>query len=114
MATNPVYLDYNATTPVAPEVADAIEPYLREHFGNPSSSHIYGQRAKLAVEKARGEVATLIGAQPEEIIFTGCATESNNLAILGAARALGGKKKTPHYQRHRASLGDVALSQAAR
>ena len=92
MATNPVYLDYNATTPVAPEVADAIEPYLREHFGNPSSSHIYGQRAKLAVEKARGEVATLIGAQPEEIIFTGCATEANNLAILGAARALGGKK----------------------
>ena len=67
---DPVYLDYNATTPVAPEVADAIEPYLREHFGNPSSSHIYGQRAKAAVEQARGEVASLIGANPEEIVFT--------------------------------------------
>jgi cysteine desulfurase len=93
MATNPVYLDYNATTPVAPEVADAIEPYLREHFGNPSSSHIYGQRAKQAVDQAREEVATLIGARPEEIVFTGCATEANNLAILGVARALGGQKK---------------------
>lgn len=91
--TDPVYLDYNATTPVAPEVADAIEPYLREHFGNPSSSHIYGQRAKQAVEQARGEVAALIGAGREEIVFTGCATEANNLAIQGVARALAGNKK---------------------
>lgn len=91
--TDPVYLDYNATTPVAPEVADAIEPYLREHFGNPSSSHIYGQRAKEAVEQARGEVAALIGAGREEIVFTGCATEANNLAIQGVARALAGNKK---------------------
>lgn len=90
---DPVYLDYNATTPVAPEVADAIEPYLREHFGNPSSSHIYGQRAKAAVEQARGEVAALIGARPEEIVFTGCATEANNLAILGTTRVLAGTKK---------------------
>ena len=93
METKPVYLDYNATTPVAPEVADAIEPYLREHFGNPSSSHVYGQKARAAVEQARGEVAALVGAKPEEIVFTGCATESNNLAIQGVARALGGKKK---------------------
>ena len=91
--TDPVYLDYNATTPVAPEVADAIEPYLREHFGNPSSSHIYGQRAKEAVEQARGEVAALIGAGREEIVFTGCATEANNLTIQGVARALAGNKK---------------------
>jgi len=91
--TDPVYLDYNATTPVAPEVADAIEPYLREHFGNPSSSHIYGQRAKEAVEQARGEVAALIGARTEEVVFTGCATEANNLAIQGVARALAGNKK---------------------
>ncbi len=91
--TDPVYLDYNATTPVAPEVADAIEPYLREHFGNPSSSHIYGQRAKQAVEQARGEVAALIGAGREEIVFTGCATEANNLAIQGVAQALAGNKK---------------------
>lgn len=93
MASAPVYLDYNATTPVAPEVADAIGPYLREHFGNPSSSHTYGHRAKQAVELAREEVAMLIGAGPNEIIFTGCATEANNLAILGVARALGGGGK---------------------
>ncbi|MHB9118853.1 MAG: cysteine desulfurase family protein [Burkholderiales bacterium] len=93
METKPVYLDYNATTPVAPEVADAIEPYLREHFGNPSSSHVYGQRAKQAVEQARGEVSALIGARAEEVVFTGCATEANNLAIQGVARALAGNKK---------------------
>ncbi len=87
----PLYLDYNATTPVDPEVADAIEPYLREHFCNPSSSHVFGQRAHEAVERARGQVASLIGAKPEEIVFTGCATEANNLAILGVARALRGR-----------------------
>jgi len=86
--SRPVYLDYNATTPVDPAVADAIEPYLREHFGNPSSSHVYGQRAHVAVEQARSQVASLIAAQPKEIVFTGCATESNNLAIHGVARAL--------------------------
>ena len=84
----PVYLDYNATTPVAPEVADAIDPFLREHFGNPSSSHVYGRRAHEAVVRAREQVAALIGATPGEIVFTGCATEANNLAILGVARAL--------------------------
>ena len=84
----PIYLDYNATTPVDPAVADAIELYLREHFGNPSSSHVYGRRAHEAVDRARIQVATLIGAQPEEIVFTGCATEANNLALRGVARAL--------------------------
>jgi cysteine desulfurase len=83
-----VYLDYNATTPVAPEVADAIEPFLRDHFGNPSSSHVHGRRAHMAVEQARAHVATLIGAAPSEILFTGCATEANNLAILGVADAM--------------------------
>jgi len=86
--SKPVYLDFNATTPVDPAVADAIEPYLRVHFGNPSSSHVYGQRAHEAVEQARAQVAALIGAQPGEIVFTGCATEANNLAIRGSARAL--------------------------
>lgn len=86
---DPVYLDYNATTPVDPQVADAIEPYLRRYFfGNPSSSHIYGRRAHDAVEKAREQMAALIGAQHDEIIFTGCATEANNLAIRGVAAAL--------------------------
>ncbi|MEA3274065.1 MAG: cysteine desulfurase family protein [Pseudomonadota bacterium] len=87
----PLYLDYNATTPVAPEVVDAIDPSLREHFGNPSSSHVLGRRAHEAVELARAQVAALIGARPGEIVFTGCATEANNLAFLGVARALRGR-----------------------
>ena len=86
----PIYLDYNATTPVAPEVADAMQPFLREHFGSPSSSHPYGRLAAQAVAEARGHVAALIGARPDEVVFTGCATEANNLALLGVARALGG------------------------
>ena len=84
----PVYLDYNATTPVDPRVADAIEPYLRQHYGNPSSTHVYGRNAHQAVEQAREQVAILIGARADEIVFTGCATEANNLAIRGVARAL--------------------------
>jgi cysteine desulfurase len=83
----PVYLDYNATTPIDPSVREAMLPYLAEHFGNPSSSYIYGQRAKEAVEKARGQVAALIGTTPEEIVFTSGGSESNNHAIIGAALA---------------------------
>ncbi|MEY6431848.1 aminotransferase class V-fold PLP-dependent enzyme [Thioalkalicoccus limnaeus] len=89
--TRPIYLDYNATTPVAPEVLEAVLPYLREHFGNPSSSHAYGREAQHAVTRARGQVAALIGAAPREMVFTGCATEGNNLAILGVALALRGR-----------------------
>jgi len=81
----PVYFDHNATTPLLPEVVDAMLPFLREHFGNPSSSHVYGRRTRDAVEKARGLVASLIGASPEEIVFTSGGTEANNLAILGTA-----------------------------
>lgn len=84
----PVYLDYNATTPVDSRVADAIEPYLREHFGNPSSTHVYGRRAHEAIERAREQVAAFIGATAAEVVFTGCATESNNLALCGVTRAL--------------------------
>ncbi|WPC67558.1 cysteine desulfurase family protein [Rhodoferax ferrireducens] len=86
--TDPIYLDYNATTPVAPEVLDAMLPWLREQFGNPSSTHAYGRRAAQAVATARRQVADLIGAKPHEIVFTGCATESNNLALLGTARSM--------------------------
>ncbi|SCZ58321.1 cysteine desulfurase family protein [Thiohalomonas denitrificans] len=86
--TEPAYLDYNATTPIAPEVVDAMLPYLREHYGNPSSGHLYGKRAAEGILRARGEVADLIGADADEILFTGCATEANNLAIRGVARAL--------------------------
>ncbi len=89
----PIYLDYNATTPVAPEVADAIEPFLRTHFGNPSSAHAYGRQALEAVGKARAHVAALIGAVESEIVFTGCATEANNLAIFGVAKALRTRRK---------------------
>jgi cysteine desulfurase len=89
----PVYLDHNATTPVAAEVADAIEPFLHDEFGNPSSSHVYGRRAHDAVQRARAQVAALIGARVDEIVFTGSATEANNLAILGVARALRNGKR---------------------
>ena len=89
----PIYLDYNATTPVAPEVAEAMQPFFHEAFGNPSSSHWYGRYAHQAVEDARNKVATLIGARPEEIVFTGCATEANNLALRGIAHALREKRR---------------------
>ncbi len=82
----PIYMDYGATTPVDPRVVDAMIPWLREHFGNPSSrSHAWGWEAEEAVERARGQVAALIGADPREIVWTSGATESNNLAIKGAA-----------------------------
>jgi cysteine desulfurase len=82
----PIYMDYGATTPVDPRVVDAMIPWLREHFGNPASrSHAWGWEAEEAVEKARAQVATLIGADPREIVWTSGATESNNLAIKGAA-----------------------------
>lgn len=84
----PVYLDYNATTPVDPRVVEAMLPYLQAHFGNPSSSHVFGQRAQAAVARARHQIASLIGAREDEVLFTGCATEANNLAIRGVARAL--------------------------
>jgi cysteine desulfurase len=82
----PIYMDYGATTPVDGRVVDAMIPWLREHFGNPASrSHAWGWEAEEAVEKARGQVAALIGADPREIVWTSGATESNNLAIKGAA-----------------------------
>ena len=84
---NPIYLDHNATTPVAPEVVEAMLPYLREHFGNPSSAHVYGQRAHRAVDHAREQVAALLGCHPDEVLFTSGGTEANNLAIRGVAAA---------------------------
>jgi cysteine desulfurase len=83
----PIYLDYNATTPIDPEVAAAMLPYIREHFGNPSSSHAYGAEARKGVEKARGQVAALFNCSQAEIVFTSGGTESNNHAIKGAAGA---------------------------
>jgi cysteine desulfurase len=82
-----VYLDYAATTPLDERVWEAMQPYLREDFGNPSSVHYYGQRAETALEEARGRMATRLNAQPEEIYFTSGGTESDNLALRGAAIA---------------------------
>jgi cysteine desulfurase len=83
----PIYMDYSATTPVDPRVADKMIPYLREQFGNPASrSHMYGWTAEKAVEEARSEVAALVNADPREIIWTSGATEGNNLALKGAAQ----------------------------
>jgi cysteine desulfurase len=90
----PIYMDYSATNPCDPRVVDAMIPWLREHFGNPASrSHAWGWEAEAAVEKARDNVAALIGADPREIVWTSGATESNNLAIKGAAHFYKSKGK---------------------
>ncbi len=88
---NPIYLDYNGTTPHDPEVIAAMRPYLEVEFGNPSSAHWYGIAPRRAVEAARQQVAGLIGCEPGEVFFTSGGTESNNHAIKGMARALQGK-----------------------
>ena len=90
---DPIYLDYNATTPIAPEVAHAMLPYLYEFFGNPSSSHSYGIKTRQAVEHARRQCADLIGANTDEIIFTSGGTEANNYAIRGYCLANRAKGK---------------------
>src|SRR4029453_1321457 len=78
MTNEPIYLDHNATTPVLPEVVDAMLPYLREHFGNPSSGHVYGARTRSAMGRAREQVAALLGCDAEEVLFTSGGTEANN------------------------------------
>src|SRR5688572_19753486 len=82
-----VYLDNSATTPIAPEVLEAMLPFLSDKFGNASSIHFFGQEARAAVDKARHQVAELINARPNEIVFTSGGTESNNLAIRGLIEA---------------------------
>lgn len=106
----PIYLDYSATTPVDPRVAQAMIPWLTEHFGNPASrSHAYGWEAEEAVEKARANVAALVNCDPREIVWTSGATESINLAIKGAAHFY--KDKGRHLvtvrTEHKATLDTV-------
>ncbi|MGE0433677.1 MAG: aminotransferase class V-fold PLP-dependent enzyme, partial [Planctomycetota bacterium] len=86
--TDPIYLDYNATTPLRPEVLDAMRPWFEPGGqGNPSSTHPAGRRARAAIDAARAHVAAAIGAQPDEIVFTGGGTEASNIAIIGSAWA---------------------------
>jgi cysteine desulfurase len=96
---DPIYLDYNATTPILPAVLEGMLPFLRDEFGNPSSGHSFGRRAKEAVERARVEVAELLGADAAEIVFTSGGTEANNLALFGAREA---------WDEGRVGLGAVA------
>ncbi|ACZ18446.1 cysteine desulfurase NifS [Thermanaerovibrio acidaminovorans DSM 6589] len=83
-----VYMDHSATTPVDPKVVEAMVPFFTEHYGNPNSLHGWGKEARSAMDRARGQVASLIGAEPKEIIFTGGGSEADNLAIKGAAWAM--------------------------
>lgn len=92
MSSLPIYLDYNATTPIDPRVAEAMQPYLWEHYGNPSSPHPYGVTGRRAIEHARQQVAALIGCKPAEIFFTSGGTESNNTAIKGVNSGASGTR----------------------
>jgi cysteine desulfurase len=94
----PIYLDYNATTPLDPAVVEAMEPFLRERFGNPSSAHVYGRMARDAVDRARAQVAALLGAEAGEIVFTGGGSEASNLALKGAVFAA--LARTPARELH--------------
>src|SRR5690348_7614072 len=100
----PIYLDYNATTPVDPIVVEAMLPYLSTHFGNPSSTHRYGHVTHRAIDTAREQVARLLGCTADEIIFTGGGSESDNLAIRGVALARSGNHIITQVTEHPAVL----------
>ena len=95
-----IYLDHNATTPVLPEVLEAMMPYLTTEWGNPSSAYKFGSKLKSVVETAREQVAELIGAHPLDVIFTSCATESNNAAIAAALKAEPAKRHIVTLREH--------------
>jgi cysteine desulfurase len=104
-----IYLDYNATTPTDPRVAEAMQPFLTGFFGNPSSGHRYGREAKAAVEEARGQVAVCLGCRPDEIVFTSGGSESDNLALRGVAAASSGGHLVTSAVEHPAVL-ETALA----
>ncbi|MDO5683389.1 MAG: cysteine desulfurase family protein [Propionibacteriaceae bacterium] len=108
MSARQIYLDHNGTTPIAPEVAEAMWPYLTERFGNPSSTTAEGRLARQAVETAREQVAALIGAHADEITFTSGGTESNNLALRGVARVAGERTLVTSVVEHPATVQPVA------
>jgi cysteine desulfurase len=112
----PIYFDYNATTPVLPEVEQAMLPFWQKNYGNPSSTHFYGQRAKLSVEKARNSVARLLGVPAQSIVFTSGATESIHSALAGWTMAQTSAQKSPPHIitstiEHKATYGACSLSQ---
>lgn len=113
MTPSRVYLDHNGTTPVAVEVAEAMWPYLTEHFGNPSSATPQGLRARRAVDTAREHLAALIGAWPDEIIFTSGGTEANNLAIRGAAQLASRHTAVTSVVEHPATVESVHILERA-
>jgi cysteine desulfurase len=113
MPTDPIYLDHNGTTPVAREVAEAMWPYLTERFGNPSSTTPQGLVARRAVDAAREQLATLIGARPDEITFTSGGTEANNLAIRGTAQIAAERRLVTSVVEHPATAEPVGLLEGA-
>lgn len=108
MTADPVYLDHNATTPIAREVAEAVWPHLTQDFGNPSSASVQGRRARVAVDRAREQVAALVGAEPDEIVFTSGGTEANNIAIRGTARHLTTRVAVTSCVEHPATAAPLA------
>src|SRR5918997_3528785 len=106
----PIYLDHAATTPVRPEVLDAMEPYFGARFGNPSSTHRWGREARAALDEARERLARCLGAHPDEVYFTSGGTEADNMAVLGTWRARRGEGRTAVVStplEHKAVLGAV-------
>ena len=89
-ATDPIYLDHNATTPPAPEVVDLVAKLMRENWANPGSRHALGRKARRVLEDARESIAAILGADPDELLFTSGGTESNNLAVNGLIRSAPG------------------------
>ena len=100
---DPIYLDYNATTPIDPKVAEAMLPFVHQHYGNPSSSHRLGVTAHAAVEEARDQIGQMLGCRPEEVVFTSGGTEANNYAIKGVAGAYRAKGNHPGATRAEAA-----------
>lgn len=107
--SDPVYLDCNASTPVLPRVREAMLRALAEGFGNPSADHVYGRRARAFVDRARVEIAALLGSDPDEIVFTGSGTESNNLALRGWAREDAPRRIVTSAVEHPATIEPAAL-----